>query len=244
MKPRLLVITVLLAFIEALLAAQVAKPWTPPKTPDGQPDLQGVWTNPTITPFERPRELAGKEFLTEKEVKELEARAAGNRVDRPPEPGDVGAYNQFWFDSGTSVVKSRRTSLVIDPTDGRVPVKPEAEARRDYDLAHVADSYQYMSLWDRCITRGIPGGMFPAGYNNAYRIVQIPGYIIIFYEMIHNARIIPLDGKPHISSGVKLRCKTMGRRPARALGRQYVGCRYHQLQQQRLDCDERGYRTH
>jgi len=83
-------------------------------------------------------------------------------------------------------------------------VKPEAEARRDYDLAHVADSYQYMSLWDRCITRGIPGGMFPAGYNNAYRIVQVPGYVIIFYEMIHNARIIPLDGKPHISSGVKL----------------------------------------
>jgi len=204
MKLRLLVITVLIAFIEAPLAAQVAKPWTPAKTPDGQPDLQGVWTNPTITPFERPRELAGKEFLTEKEVKDLEARAAGNRVDRPPEPGDVGAYNQFWFDSGTSVVKSRRTSLVVDPPDGRVPVKPEAEARRDYDLAHVADSYQYMSLWDRCITRGIPGGMFPAGYNNAYRIVQIPGYVIIFYEMIHNARIIPLDGKPHISSGVKL----------------------------------------
>ena len=204
MKLRPLVITLLAACLGAPLAAQSARPWTPPKTPDGQPDLQGVWTNPTITPFERPRELAGKEFLTEKEVKELEARAAGTRVDRPPQPGDVGAYNQFWFDSGTAVVKSRRTSLVIDPPDGRVPVKPEAEAKRDYDLAHVSDSYEHMSLWDRCITRGIPGGMFPAGYNNAYRIVQIPGYVIIFYEMIHNACIIPLDGRPHLSTGVRL----------------------------------------
>src|SRR5206468_10753558 len=134
MKLRPLAITVLTVWIGAPLAAQSARPWTPSKTPDGQPDLQGVWTNPTITPFERPRELAGKEFLTEKEVKELEARAAGTRVDRPPQPGDVGAYNQFWFDSGTAVVKSRRTSLVIDPPDGRVPVKPEAEAKRDYDL--------------------------------------------------------------------------------------------------------------
>ncbi len=204
MKIRPLFIIVLTVCIAAPLAAQSGWPWTPAKTPDGQPDLQGIWTNPTITPFERPRELAGKEFLTEKEVKELEARAAGNRVDRPPQPGDVGAYNQFWFDSGTTVVKSRRTSLVIDPPDGRVPVKPEAETRRDYDLAHVNDSYEHMSLWDRCITRGIPGGMFPAGYNNAYRIVQIPGYVIILYEMIHNARIIPLDGRPHLSAGVRL----------------------------------------
>src|SRR5947199_8574567 len=110
MKLRLLVITVLIAFIEAPLAAQVAKPWTPAKTPDGQPDLQGVWTNHTITPFERPREIAGKELLTEKEVKDLEARAAGNRVDRPPDPGDVGTYNQFLFDSRTIGVKTNTTS--------------------------------------------------------------------------------------------------------------------------------------
>src|SRR5438105_5872325 len=204
MKLRLLVITVLIAFIEAPLAAQVAKPWTPSKTPDGQPDLQGVWTNPTITPFERPRELGGKEFLTEKEVKELEARAASNRVDRPPQPGDVGAYNQFWFDSGSSVVKSRRTSLVIDPPDGRAPVKPEAEAKRDYDLAHLADSYEHMSLWDRCITRGVPGGMFPAGYNNAYRILQTRDHVAILYEMIHEPRIIPVDGRPHVNAKIGL----------------------------------------
>src|SRR5438309_11640010 len=120
MKPRLTGFIAMIMLVAASLAAQSAKPWSPAHTPDGQPDLQGTWTNPTITPFERPRELAGKEFLTEKEVKDLEARAAGNRVDRPPQPGDVGAYNQFWFDSGTNVVKTRRTSLVIDPPDGRV----------------------------------------------------------------------------------------------------------------------------
>src|SRR5438067_12535229 len=104
MKLRPLAITVLTVCIAAPLAAQVAKPWTPPKTPDGQPDLQGVWTNPTMTPFERPREIAGKEFMTVKEVMVLETRAAGNRVDRPPEPVVVGAYNQFWFVWYTSVV--------------------------------------------------------------------------------------------------------------------------------------------
>jgi hypothetical protein len=166
-------------------------------------DLQGIWTNATITPFERPAAQADKEFLTEKEVKELESRAADNRVDREPAPGDTGSYNQFWFDSGTKVVKTRRTSLVVEPTDGRVPLKPEAEAKRDYNTAHSADSYEYMSVWDRCITRGVPAGMFPACYNNAYQIIQAPGQIVIFYEMIHEARIIPIDGRPHLPSSIK-----------------------------------------
>jgi len=167
-------------------------------------DLQGVWTNATITPFERPLELGDKEFLTENEVKELETRSAANRVDRPPQPGDVGNYNQFWFDSGTSVVKTRRTSLVVEPKNGRVPLKPEAEAKRDYNTAHNSDSYEYMSVWDRCITRGVPAGMFPAGYNNAYQILQVPRSVVILYEMIHEARIIPLDGRPHLRASVKM----------------------------------------
>src|SRR4029450_8807626 len=167
-------------------------------------DLQGVWTNATITPFERPLEVGDKEFLTENEVKELEARSAANRVDRPPQPGDVGNYNQFWFDSGTKTVKTRRTSLVVEPKNGKVPVKPEARAKRDYDAAHVTDSCDQMSVWDRCITRGVPGGMFPTAYNNAYQIVQVPGYVVIFYEMIHEARVIPIDGRPHLPSSVKL----------------------------------------
>src|SRR5579883_1916915 len=201
---------------------------SPARTPDGQPDLQGIWTNPTITPFERPAELAGKSVLTEQEAAQLERRAAQARTDRPPAEGDVGNYNQFWFDSGTKVVATRQTSLVIDPPDGRVPVKPEAEARRDYNLAHNSDSYEYMSPWDRCITRGVPGAMFPAGYNNAYQIVQVPGYVVILSEMIHNARLHP----------------AVGRRFARSLGRRHAGRGHDQLQWQRLDLDQRRRRPH
>lgn len=170
-----------------------AKSWTAPRTADGQPDLQGVWTNATITPFERPAQLAGKAFLTEQEAAELEKQSAQSKVDRPPAAGDVGNYNQVWFDSGTKVVGTRQTSLVMDPPDGRVPLKPAAEARRDYDLAHIGDSYEHMSVWDRCITRGVPARMFPAGYNNAYQILQSPGYVVIMAEMIHDARVIPID---------------------------------------------------
>ena len=179
----------------------VAKTWIPPRTADGHPDLQGIWTSPTLTPFERPAEFKDKAFLTKEEAAKWEAKAA--RSDAPPAPGDPGNYNAVWFDSGTSVVKTMRTSLVIDPPDGKVPLKPEAEARRDFFLAHNADSWEYMSVWDRCITRGVPGGMFPAGYNNAYQIIQTPGYVTIFAEMIHDARIIPVDGRPHPPSSVR-----------------------------------------
>ena len=185
-------------------SAAPRKAWVQPHTPDGQPDLQGVWTNATITPFERPAELAGKATLTTEEAARLEKQAAETNVDRAPKEGDVGSYNRVWFDSGTKVVGTLQTSLVVDPPDGRVPVKPEAEAKRDYNAAHNGDSPEYMSLWDRCITRGVPGAMFPAGYNNAYQIVQIPGYVVILAEMIHNARIIPLDGRPHLPAGIRL----------------------------------------
>jgi hypothetical protein len=174
------------------------------RTPWGDPDLQGTWVNATITPFERPAALANKQFLTKEEAAALEEQAARNRIDGPPAAGDTGSYNQFWFDSGTRVVSTRQTSLVIDPPDGKVPVTPAAEERRDRDRARIGDSFEYMSVWDRCITRGVPGGMFPAGYNNAYQIVQTPGYLVILYEMIHDARIIPLDGRPHVGEGIRL----------------------------------------
>jgi hypothetical protein len=185
-------------------AATTGNAWTPPRTPDGQPDLQGMWTNATITPFERPSALAGKAFLTEQEAAALERQAADRRAtaDSTPRPGDVGSYNDVWFDAGTKVVATRRTSLVVDPPDGRVPVKPAAEATRDRNLTSV-DSYELMSPWDRCITRG-PGRMFPAGYNNAYQILQTPGYVVILHEMIHEARIIPVDGSPHLDKSVRL----------------------------------------
>ncbi len=180
--------------------------WAPPRAADGQPDLQGVWTNATITPFERPPELAGKPFLNEAEALEIEKQTATERAaaDRGTRPGDVGNYNQFWFDNGTKVVSTRQTSLVVEPADGRVPVKAEAEAIRDFNAVHNGDSYEYMSRWDRCITRGVPGSMFPAGYNNAYQIIQTPGYVVILYEMIHDTRVIPLDGRPHVGPNIRL----------------------------------------
>lgn len=201
---RLGAVTAAAVTISVALAAASPAAWDPPRTPDGQPDIQGVWTNATITPFERPANLKDKAFLTPAEAATLEQHSADVRAeDGPPRQGDVGSYNQFWFDSGDRVVSTHRTSLVIDPPDGRVPLRPEAEAARDQATAHESDSYEFMSVWDRCITRGIPGGMFPAGYNNAYQIVQTPGYLVVYYEMIHEPRIIPLDGRAHLPSSVR-----------------------------------------
>src|ERR1700693_2027242 len=102
-------------------AAGAASRWTPPRTPWGDPDLQGIWNNSTITELERPRELSGKPVLADNEAAVLEAKAAQNRVDRPPRAGDPGTYNQAWFDRGTRVVPTKRTSLIVDPPDGRLP---------------------------------------------------------------------------------------------------------------------------
>ncbi len=213
MSPRSLLLVLTVTSLGLLLAPlplasqtagkQPLKAWTPARTADGKPDLQGVWTNPTVTPFERPAELAAKPVLTKEEAAAIEKKAAENKVDRAPATGDVGNYNQVWFDSGTKVVSTRQASLVVDPPDGKVPLKPSAEAKRDSDAAHSTDSYEYMSVWDRCITRGVPAGMFPAGYNNAYEIVQTPGYVTILYEMIHEARVIPVDGSPHLPAALR-----------------------------------------
>jgi hypothetical protein len=169
-----------------------------PPTPWGEPDLQGTYTNQTLTPLERPANLKDKAFLTKEEAAALEKRSAQQREsseDAPRRPGDVGTYNAFWSEPGTKVVGSLQTSLVVDPPDGRVPLKKEAEQRRDDYAKQESDSFDFMSPWDRCITRGIPGGFFPAGYNNAYQIVQSKGYVVIHYEMIHAARVIPTDGR-------------------------------------------------
>ena len=200
------VLTVMVAILLAPVPAVAQTTRTAPRMPDGQPDLQGLWTNETITPFERPSSMDGKAVLTEDEATAIEADTADARAagDANPRPGVVGAYNQFWLDSGTRMLKTRQTSLVVDPPNGRVPSRPEAEATRDHNLEHVADSYVHMSLWDRCISRGVPGSMFPAGYNNAYRFLQVPGYVVILHEMIHDVRVIPLDGHPHVSPKITL----------------------------------------
>jgi hypothetical protein len=171
-----------------------AEAWQVPRTPDGRPDLQGTWTNATLTPLERSPHLGERRFLTESEAAAIEAQAAGRRAaaDKRPSGGDVGSYNQFWFDSGTTVLPTRQTSLVVDPPDGRVPVRPEAEARRDEYLRRSTEAPEFMSVWDRCISRGVPGWIIPAGYNNAYQILQTSGYVVIHAEMIHETRVIPL----------------------------------------------------
>ncbi len=195
-----------LAACMAPVAAPAEGDWTPSRTPWGDPDLRGVWTNETITPFERPVDQAKKEVLSPEEAARIEEGVARRRAasDGTSPPGSVGGYNQFWLDSGTQYLPSRQTSLVVDPPDGRVPTRPSAEAKRDYNRARQGESYVHMSVWDRCISRGVPGSIFPAGYNNAYRILQTPEYVVILYEMIHDARVIPLGGSPHVDDRIRL----------------------------------------
>jgi hypothetical protein len=189
-----------------------AKNWTGPHTPDGQPDLQGLWTNATITPLERPKELTGKEKFTEQEAAEYEKRVLEetnkDRRDGSPE-ADVGrAYNDAWWDRGTKVVPTLRTSIVVDPPDGKVPAltaeAQKAASARAAVLQRLPAGPEDRGLPERCIlwpTAGPP--MLPSAYNNNYQILQTPGYVVIFIEMIHDVRIIPLDGRPHLPGHIR-----------------------------------------
>lgn len=197
----------------SFLLSQTAKTWTVPRTPDGQPDLQGIWTNGTLTPLERPRELADKPFFTAAEAAAYEKQARdrndGDRRDSNPEADLTTGYNDFWWDRGTKIVSSRRTSIIVDPPDGRIPpLTPEAQkkaaARAEYRALHPADGPEDRSFADRCITRGNNGPpMLPAGYNNNYQIVQSADHIVILIEMIHDVRIIPLTARPQLPGSVR-----------------------------------------
>jgi hypothetical protein len=192
----------------AQVAADTADPrarktWSVPRTPDGRPDLQGFWSNATTTPLERPGALAGKQVLTEEERAALQEEVSERiNADRAPTPGDPGTYNEFWWERGSL---STQTSLIVDPADGRLPAwTPEAqtteEARRRRRTT--ADSWEDRNLAERCITRGAP--KLPGGYNNNFHILQTPGYVAILQEMIHEVRIIPLDGRPHVQPAIRL----------------------------------------
>jgi hypothetical protein len=173
------------------------------KSSSAKPDLQGIWTNATVTPLERPKQFEGKEFITKADAAEFEKQAVydanGDRRDGGAE-ADVGrAYNEFWRDRGT------------DPADGKVPpLLPEAQ-KRNADLAAArrklggpADGPENRSLQERCLLTPQAGPpMLPANYNSNYQIVQAPDYVVILVEMIHDARIIPLDGKPHLPQNVR-----------------------------------------
>lgn len=196
---------------QAPQVASKTKKWTPARTPDGHPDLQGVFDFATATPLERPASLAGKQFLTDAEAAEFVKQQLGRRQladDAPLPAGQVGGYNQFWYEFGTSVVADRRTSLIVDPSDGRLPpLTPEAQKRAAANrkrLLAPAEGPEDRDASERCIL-GYNAGppMVPAGYNQNVQIVQTRDYVVIHNEMVHNARIVPLDGRPHLPDHVR-----------------------------------------
>lgn len=191
---------------------RVADPtWTTPRTPDGQPDLQGLWGNKTITPTERPDSAEGRAFLTDEEIaaanrqRKLSLQAQDDApARRTSAGGQLGAYGSYWLDSGDTVLSTGQTSLIVDPPDGLAPIKTWALEARAYSLAHEGEHYQYLSTLDRCLSRGVPGSMLPAGYNNTHRIVQTPDHVVLQHEMIHDLRIIPLSDHAHIDARIGL----------------------------------------
>ena len=196
-----------------------------PRTAWGQPDLQGVWDFRTITPMQRPERLADQEFLTEEEAADLDRAAfdrntrlyeqdaerteTGGNVDRRGAGQAPGSYNQFWIDSGTKTVGTRRTSLIIDPPNGRMPSttpagQARAEAARVYRREHPADSYVDFSAGVRCILGFNAGPPFtPSAYNNNMQLFQTPDHVVIMTEMVNTSRVVPVDGGPHLPDTVR-----------------------------------------
>ena len=179
------------------------------RTPWGDPDLQGIWSYATFTPLQRPEALAGREFLTPEEVAEHNladaTRASSDRRGELSRDRDLAlAYDQIWWDRGTS---TGRTSLIVDPPDGRLPPLTPAAARqqaalREYRRDHPYDSWEDRPLQERCMTyQRVPP--VPSGYSNTYQIFQAPGQVVILNEMIHDIRVVPLDGRPRIDGRIR-----------------------------------------
>ena len=180
-----------------------AEDWTLSYTTWGDPDLRGVWSFATLTPLERPVSYAGRESLTAEEVVALNAEAL-TRGDQPPPPGDTGAYNAFWFDRGES---TGRTALIVDPPDGRIPFTPAGRQRFDARralLGRPAHGPEDRSPGERCVHHTKAGPpMSSGGYNNHVRFFQTPGYVVVWTEQIHDARIVPMDGRPPIAGAIR-----------------------------------------
>jgi hypothetical protein len=200
--------------------------WKVPRLADGKPDFQGIWTNKTITPFERPADLGNKEFFTPDEAREYAQRTLerANRDNRTDDVNDVlSAYNAFWWDSGTSLLPNMRTSIVIDPPNGRIPaltaerraaLEAEREALRvrcerpgcavaNNGQPAPADEPQALDLMTRCMSFGTVVPMLPSAYNNNYQIVQAEGMVAINTEMVHQVRRVPTTGKPPLPANVR-----------------------------------------
>ena len=194
-------------------------------TPDGHPDFQGIWANNTVTPLQRPKQWEGKARLTDAEIAELQRFAAQitendgdaqfgdgfilavlNQQAKPGsyDPG-TGNYNQFWVVDRDW--HDRRTALVTDPPDGHIPaMTPDGQKRRAAEIeqrrAHAFEDPEVFPLGERCINFGVP--RLQAGYNSYLQIVQSPGYVTIMNEMAHDARVIPLDGRPHMDPAIRV----------------------------------------
>ena len=172
-------------------------------------DLEGLWSNETLTPLERPRDLATKEFFTPEEAAAFEKKIVQNRIDDPNDGEGNVADPKVWWERATKVGANRRTSLIVDPPNGRVPtLTPEAQKRMADDRAasrlHPADKASDRSLQERCLlspTTGPP--MLPGPYNNNYQIIQTRDYVTITVEMIHETRIIAMDGRSHLPPGMR-----------------------------------------
>jgi hypothetical protein len=206
-------VPVLIGIVMAAGTLVVAQQAT--RTASGHPDLQGTWNFSTITPLERPAEFAGKEFLTDAEAAAYEARTVqrNNRDTRESSAdADVAsAYNEFWWDRGVHAARVNgrvRTSLIVDPPDGRIPAltadaQRRAAARADARRDHPADGPEDRSLGERCLLFNAGPPMLSGPYNNFVQILQTPDYVVILNEMIHDSRIVPLDGRPHLPQGIR-----------------------------------------
>jgi len=220
----LLTFTIAVALSSSSLIAQSSgarRPgWTPPKTPWGDPDLQGIYTNKdeANTPLERPNQFQSKriEDFTAQELAELtrQRQAQASQIAGGIGGAETGAGPTHWYEHLAG--KTTRPWLIVDPPDGKLPAMTPQAQKREAAAAALnnarngdgrADSWLDRSMYDRCITRGLPGSMMPAIYGNSYEIVQAPGYVVIRYEMIHEARVIPLAGSsagaPHVGTAIR-----------------------------------------
>jgi hypothetical protein len=184
--------------------------WAVPRTADGQPDLQGIWNSGTATPVERPANLKGKEFFTPAEATAFEKAIVDKNAEanRQPTSRGVGTYNDAFWEFGTQVSKTLRTAMIYDPPDGQIPAltpPAAAEAKRRVEAIRHPAGPEDMRLGDQCLmfSTGSPP-MTPYNYNSNYQIVQTKTEVAIYVEMIHDTRIIPLDGRPHLPSNVRL----------------------------------------